>query len=316
MSDISTLELSDEEVIKSFPCYEGPEEPGYVIDFLGVRTRPSYVCGLPTSGGIVGYPIPGSFQGRIIEWTGVLRAVVEADQQLVAVELGAGWAPWLVTAARAAALRGINQVSLVGVEGCQEHFDFMITHFRDNGLDPERHRLIHGVVGTRDGMARFPLIADPAFYYGERAIFANQAQVVTGNGNGSGSLLRRLARKGFQAARRRIRTVVNGSNRTVQVRCFSLPTLLGPLTKVDLLHVDIQGDEYDVLASAPRVLRKKVKRLVIGTHSRAIEQKLLDELASQSMVLESEEACLFRQQDDRMELERDGCQVWRNPALK
>ena len=43
---------------------------------------------------------------------------------------------------------------------------------------------------------------------------------------------------------------------------------------------------------------------------------LLDELASQSLVLESEEACHLKQEGGRMGIQRDGCQVWRNPALK
>ena len=312
MPTVSTHQLSDEEIIKSFRGYEGPVEPGFVIDFLGVKTRSSYICGLPQEGAVVGYPIPAGIQGNAIEYAGVLRAVLEAEQQVVAVELGAGWAPWLVTAARAAALRGIDQVNLVGVEGCKEHCEFMVTHFLDNGLEPEHHRLIHGVAGILDGMAHFPVLADPAANYGARAL-ADQSPAGTDNANGS--LLRRLTRKSWRMARQGIKTAITGSNGTVQVRRYSLPTLLGPFAKVDLVHVDIQGDEYDVLASARRVLKEKVKRLVIGTHGRDIEQKLLDELASQSMVLESDEACHFMQHHDRMVLQHDGCQVWRNPAL-
>jgi hypothetical protein len=101
---------------------------------------------------------------------------------------------------------------------------------------------------------------------------------------------------------------------TSQVKCFSLATLLEPFTKVNLVHVDIQGDELKVIRSALDILKQKVIRLVIGTHSRAIEQELLDVLAWQSWDLESEETCLFKQDDRRMILGWDGCQVWRNRA--
>lgn len=313
MSMVSTVNVGNEEVIRYFPRYEGPAQAGYVIDFLGVKTRPSFVRGMPEEGGLEGYP-PASYKGGVVEWAGVLRAVLEAEDQLVAVELGAGWGPWLVSSARAAALKGIHDVRLVGVEGCKEHCDFMVTHFQDNGLDPKDHRIIHGVVGTTNGVAHFPVVAEPAANYGARAL-ADPSQAELTNGHGSSSLFRRLTRKSWWAARQGIKTIVNGSNGMVQVPRYSLPTLLEPFTKVDLLHVDIQGDEYDVLASARRVVKKKVKRLVIGTHGRDIEQKLFDQLASQSMVLESDEACHFTQHGDRMALQRDGCQVWRNPDL-
>src|SRR5437899_3591574 len=247
MLAVSTLKLSDQEIIKSFPRYQGPAETGYVINFLGAKTRPSFVSGLPEEGAVEGCP-PASYQGGVIEWAGVLRAVLEAESQLVAVELGAGWGPWLITATRAAALRGIDKVSLIGVEGCKQHCDFMVTHFQDNGLDPKEHQIIHGVVGTTDGMAHFPVVAEPEANYGARAL-ADSSQTEVTNGNGSSSLFRRLTRKGWWTARQGIRTIVNGSN-TVQVPRYSLPTLLNPFTKVDLLHVDIQRDEYDVLASA------------------------------------------------------------------
>jgi FkbM family methyltransferase len=202
------------------------------------------------------------------------------------------------------------------VEACKQHYEFMITHFQDNGLDPLRHRLIHGVVGITDGEARFPVLADPAGYYGERAIFGAKPWTASaGCDNRERSIFRRFAQSGWQKVRQGFRIVSRGSNRTAQVQCLSLSTLLGPLSKVDLLHVDIQGDEYDVLASARRLLQKKVKRLVIGTHGRDIEQKLFYELAARSMVLESEEACHFSQDGSWMKLQRDGCQVWRNPAL-
>src|SRR5260370_733729 len=200
MSTETTTHLSDEEVIKSFPCHEGAGLSGYFIDFLGVKTRTGYISELPKEGGRVeGYPIPSSFHATSIEWAGVLRAVLEAEKEIVAVELGAGWAPWLVTVARAAAIRGIESVRLIGVEGCEAHCAYMATHFADNGIDPRDHTLLHGVVGTKDGMAEFPHVADPSAGYGAQAILEKDQDPKIDISHRTARLPRRLARGIFQA---------------------------------------------------------------------------------------------------------------------
>jgi FkbM family methyltransferase len=324
--------LSDEEVIKSFPCYPGAGLPGYFIDFLGVKTRTSYICDLPKEGGrLEGYPIPSSFHATAIEWAGVLRAVLDADKEIIAVELGAGWAPWLVTVARAAAIRGIESVRLIGVEACEAHCTYMATHFSDNGLDPKDHTLLHGVVGTKDGVAEFPHVADPSAGYGAQAILKDDQEAKAAMSHRTARLVRRLAGRIFKAMKAGARSVrdgtfvrypghrgLNGQGNqaaNTQLKCYSISTLIRPFTNVDLIHVDIQGDEVRVISSAQEILKEKVKRLVIGTHSRMIEQQLLDMLTRPDWELESEEACIFKQRWGRSLLWRDGCLVWRNRVL-
>ena len=86
--------LSDEEVIKSFPLYGDAGTPDFITNFLGVKTRTRFHAFLATrSGDVEGYPIPANFHATDIEWAGVLRAVLDADSEIVAVELGAAWAP-------------------------------------------------------------------------------------------------------------------------------------------------------------------------------------------------------------------------------
>jgi FkbM family methyltransferase len=310
MSLAVSLSMTDEDVIKSFPRYQGAAAPGIVVDFLGTRTRSCYVSELASYHNIVeGYPIPANFHATSLEWAGVLRAALDATAQLVAVELGAGWAPWLVALARAARTRGIEKIHLVGVEGSKERCGFMRTHFTDNGLDPDRHTLLHGVVGTADGVAGFDTLharLHPCADFAAADLEGRKPSVF----HRSLNVIRRLA------TARRGGTVNTATPPGVErAKCYSLQTLLRPFDRVDLIHVDIQGDEARVITSARQVLKEKVKRLVIGTHSRSIEQELLDELAPQSWVLESEEACQFVRHGQQMVLSRDGCQVWRNPTL-
>jgi hypothetical protein len=49
----------------------------------------------------------------------------------------------LVATAAAARQRGIH---LAGVEASNDHFQFMVKHFRNNGLEPDAHFLFRGVI--------------------------------------------------------------------------------------------------------------------------------------------------------------------------
>src|SRR5262245_39047537 len=300
---MDALPTSAVDVLKAFPRYQGPGAPGFILDFLGTRTRTSYISSLPEHDGVVeDYPLNvGNFHGTTREWAGALRAVLDAHSDFVAVELGAGWGPWLVATATAARMQGITQVRLVGVEGCKEHHDFMLSHFADNGLDPDEHALLHGVVGVADGVAEFPLLPDPSADWGANAIFPEQpGRWKRWLKDALGALLGRLS-------------PVTTPGPTEKVPCYSVETLLAPYEKVDLVHVDIQGDEAKVIAASHAVLKAKVKWLVVGTHGRQIEADLHADLAGRGWALVADEACMFQQVGDRIMLYRDGCQVWRNP---
>lgn len=306
---VMTARIPDADVIRMFPRYPGPGTPGFVTDFLGTKTRNSilFAAHAGLSGAVEDYPIPMNFHATAIEWAGALRAVLEAKGAIVAMELGAGWGPWLVVIARAAQSRGVDQVRLVGVEGSKEHCQFMRQHFQDNNLHPDEHALIHGVVGTSDGLARFPVAENPAEDYGSAPTFTAASalkQQVRG-------LLGRLRRRLFARSPAPSPLL----QRMEEVPCYSLASLIRPYACVDIIHVDIQGAEHVVIASGRNILMKSVKRLVIGTHGRAIEELLFGELGTQGWILEAEESCLVHQQANGVALFRDGCQVWRNPKL-
>ena len=82
--------------------------------------------------------------------------------------------PWLVTAAVTARRRGIRDIQLVGVEGSAEHVAFMHQHLVDDDLSPEAHKIIHGVVGQKDGIAHFPLLSDASVEWGAEAKFERE----------------------------------------------------------------------------------------------------------------------------------------------
>ena len=199
-----------------------------------MRTSVAYIAGFERhSGAVFGYPTDwGDPLFGPQEWASSLRAVLEARDRFVCIELGAGWGPWLVATAAAARQRGIADIRLAGVEASNEHFQFMARHFRDNGLDPDAHSLFRGVIGTTDGLARFPKLLDSTADWGAQAVYS---QPSAGDGEP------------------RFRDYRGLEFETVdEVPCLSLDTLLRRYDRIDLLHCDIQGAEGEVLPPASR----------------------------------------------------------------
>lgn len=284
----AVLSETDGGLIRSFAAFEGPGTPGFVTDFLGTKTRVGVLRDLEKSDGTVeGYPIPGNFHGGTDEWAGTLRAVREADasREFVAVELGAGWGPWLAACAAACRHCGVARFKLVGLEAAATHHAFMRQHFLDNGLDPEAHTLVHGAAAAEDGHAEFPDLDEPSHDYGA-TLFAGDPLMKHADGKSS-----------------------------TRVPAYSIPTLLAEYPRVDLIHIDIQGSEAEVVSAARATLKAKVRRLVIGTHGRAIEQRILEDLSDDGWVCENDEACRYAAGGAGLYLALDGCQVWRNESV-
>ena len=282
--------LDDFEVLSHFQSAAIKDgQPGFWYDFLGVKTRceylpPSYSM---LSGAVEG--LPGTEQAplhEVAEWVGTLRSVLEAKERgkLVVIELGAGWAPWLVAAAKAGQQAGISDIKLVAVEGAKSHINFIYQHFEDNGLVPFDHVIIHGVAGSHDGFARFPKLQDPSAEWGGVASYSETTGLIEYE----------------------------------DVPCVSMDTLMRDFIVVDLIHCDVQGAELGVFLSAGPSINAKVRRVIVGTHSRRIEGELLNFFACEGWRLEEESACWLLQHAEAgpMNLTRDGYQVWRNPRIR
>lgn len=272
-----------------FPKVE-PVADGY-RDIFGSITRVRYLD--PNLAHLAGYvyrSVPRESEAGLhgtSEWVGTLRSVLEASGSFTAMELGAGWAPWLIASQAAARGRGIDKIDLTGVEGSADHHSFMIDNFRINGLDPAQHHLHHAVAGAEDGTAIFPKLHAAQEDYGASAVFEDSERAAA---------------------------ALRGDLEEIQ--SLSLKTLIGSKPRVDLVHIDIQGHEEAVIAAGIDALNTRVRRLVIGTHSRTIEGHLFDLLHANGWVCESEVPCIiWPTMEGGRFLARDGEQVWRNDRL-
>lgn len=276
-----------------------PPEPGFVTDFLNVRTDVSALCEemRPYLGGQrLDVPIPGDYRAETIEWLGLLRSVADARdarREFVAMELGAGIGPWLVSGAAAARHLGIEQVRLYGVEADAVHFTLMREHFCNNGLAPDAHTLLNAAVGARPGTAHWPKVPNPVNEWATRPARENNALDLEYDGC-------RLAH-------------------SVEIPVLSVVELVEREPRWDLVHLDLQGWEAEVCDEAIDVMDQRVHRLVVSLHSRRLEGEVLALFYSRGWMLENEKPTRFVYQPAAPTMENmtvlDGIQVWRNPRI-
>lgn len=285
--------MIDFAVVNAFAPFEKiePVADGF-RDIFGSITRVRYLDPqLHHLGGYVYRGVPRSGEQGLhgtSEWVGTLRSVLEAKDSFTSMELGAGWGPWLIASQAAARRRGIDRLDLTGVEGSADHHAFMIDNFRNNGLDPADHQLHHAVAGPEDGIVVFPKLNAAQEDYGASAVFDDSERAAA---------------------------ALRGD--LEELPSISLRTLIGDKPRVDLIHIDIQGHEEPVIAAGIDLLNARVRRLVIGTHSRTIEGHLFDLLHANGWICESELPCaLMPMMDGRLHLATDGEQVWRNDRLE
>jgi hypothetical protein len=276
--------------LRRFADPERKPVEGFVVDFLGVKTDCRFrTSTIPMSGFVDRVPVPRDVRGwGAYEWIGALRAVDEASDRFTAIELGAGWGPWLIAGARAARAKGISDIDLAGVEGDNMHFTFMLAHFVTNGEDPDKHQLMHGVVAPQSGAALFPIDDNPVYAWAQEPKF----------------FATRAAAKDALAS-------TNGRYQVLDA--FSLPEIVRERRRVDLLHVDIQGSEADLVEANTDLLCRRVSRVVIGTHGRDIELRLRHAFKAMGWSCEFEHPCEYAVPD--FTLIEDGTQVWKNPRF-
>lgn len=267
---------------------------GYATNFLGVRIDPKFFPQIlaDKAGTVEATPIPANWHADIAEWASALRAVDLAKETFTVVELGCGWGCWLNNSGVAARARGLD-VRLVGVEGDPGHIQWARECCTTNGFLTRQVTLHHGIASGRTGTALFPKQGHAGSTWSLEAVFdATPAQVIKARKEGTHD----------------------------ELPMVSLNEIVPPLGKVDLLHIDIQGAEADLIAACLPTLKKHVSYILIGTHSRQIEGRLLDLLLKEGWELEIERPAIFLDYPQNLDFPNpfvkvDGVQGWRNPNL-
>jgi FkbM family methyltransferase len=268
-------------IAERFRPFSGPVAAGYDVDSLGVfydvqmfdptaERPPARDCERQ----ILEFSGEGYF-----DWIELLQAVDTASGSFTMVELGAGYGYWSMEAALAARQRDLAS-RLVAIEAEPIHYEMMLRHLRDNGVDPDAHDVRCAAVAPQDGTVLFET-GNSLGWWGQAIVDSADPRANDG---------------------REIRSVP----------AVSLTSLLAPLDRVNVLHMDVQGVELDVLTAAFDVVTAKVDRIIIGTHSPAIEAGLRQLFGEWTPV------CDYRMGEANATpfgdtTFGDGLQIWRNP---
>ncbi len=263
-------------------------EAGLIRNFLGTRVLPAVH---PTvlnalQGTVEALPVPGNWHADIAEWAAALKTVEMARDTYRILELGCGWGCWITNMGVAARARGLD-LELIGIDGDQHHLEMARTTLELNGFSENSFRLVHGIASHEPGQAAFPRSAPGDANYGRSAEPLSEAE--------------RPANAGVQSEQQIL-------------DCYTIEQLSGP-ARLDLLHIDIQGAEYRFLMGSFSHVRRHVRRVLVGTHSRTIEGDLMEHFLAQGWRLEMERPAVAPLQKGVPITLIDGVQLWANPDL-
>jgi FkbM family methyltransferase len=295
-------------VFEHFPPFAGEVPAEFFVNFLGCRTTPTFYpksSGSDRTSTFVQTAWP-DFDQEYYEWVDLLEAVVTARDSFTFLELGAGYARWAVAGAFAARQRGINDIRLGVVEPEPAHIDMMRAFFSDNNIPEQIVDVYAGTISEDAGTSLFIVKQDVSVaseareWYGQwKAPETWKPQGIVPGGYYGKDLLVYPNRQG-----------------AIEVEQFAASKLLKNYSKIDLIDLDLQGEEFVVLYAAINVLNKNTKRLHIGTHAPQIEQGLREMLTANHWECVRDYACGTTCLTPVGEIAfQDGIQTWVNPRL-
>ena len=317
-------------LLESLRCAQ-PPDPGeeFFVDWMGIRTRipmlpwaPSELAGTLSEE----LPIPDDgYRSEDIEYAALARALLGTDERpLRIVEIGAGWAPWAIGGLVQARRRGQPGIA-VAVEADPRRCAWAMQHARDNHVEA-----VH-VSGRPRKLAR--LVADALSTFSGHAAEPTQLLIVVQAAGWHETTTVEFPETDIEDMGTAVWTLpgtdvdYRGAHlKHGTVPAISIPDLLAAIretgtdrTVVDLLHVDVQGVEFDLLERAADGIQSHTRLMAVGTHSRWNEGKLQHFFLERGWGLLIDDPCKAHFTMTHPTLSgftvQDGMQLWENPFV-
>jgi hypothetical protein len=232
----------DPEIFRLFRPWSGWVSEGFFADWTGIKTRADVwafsadVLEIFKKGRYERHDVPIT-QEHVLDWASLAQSVQESSELFRMAALGAGWGRWLAAGSALASQVG-HDYRLLGVEAEPKHFEWLLRHFRENGIAENRYIAVNAAATGKPGDCWFET-GNPQGWYGQSV------------------------RSDEDAREQQVQL-----RRTKGITIGGVLELLSPL---DYMHMEIQGAELDFLSCRPELLDAKVRLLNIGTHSARIE---------------------------------------------
>jgi hypothetical protein len=167
---------------------------------------------------------------------------------------------------------------LVAVEPEPENFEWTARHMRDNGIDPDQQWLLPFAISDRNDPVYFPVGApgtgaQNCFCTNEQSAREFYVEQLLTGGNVKTALRNLIVHNTTGLTK----DLVAGMNLMAEIKVMSAITLkdvLAPFDLIDYVESDIQQSEIVVFPPFIDLLKKKVRRIHIGTHGLDVHQAL------------------------------------------
>ena len=291
------------------PCNES------LVDWSGIRTRitmlpwaPAELAGTRSTA----LPIPDDgYRSEDVEYAALARAISTATDTFRIIEVGAGWAPWVVAGVHLAKKRGLNAFG-IAVEADATKCSWAMQHAIDNCLKVE---LISGSPSEIAEQISEPHAADLLVINAAGWHTTTTLQFPEIPEEDMGGAIWTLPGtdvdyRGAHLTHRdvpaiAISEIVNAARRGDYL--------------IDLLHIDVQGVEFDLLEPSAGAVQDCTRLMAVGTHSRLSEGRLQEFFLSRGWGLLIDSPCKAHFTMTHPTLSgftvQDGNQLWENPFV-
>lgn len=266
--------------------YSGTPPKGYVVDFLGTLTDfkfrepsgddPSRANGEWVSTALPDLERDGEAWFEAVNW--VLSAKESSRSSYTMFTLGACYGAQATGAAAALKILNPKQFKLVAVEPEPTNIAWTMEHFADNEISEDQYWIVPLALGENCEPVFFPVGspgsgAQNSFSTNERAARKNYLEYFKKAQKTEIALENLLLdnKTGLQ------KLLVEGTAFDSEIKLLSgvdLNFLLGAFEFVDFIESDMQQSEILVFPASRKLLKKKVKRIHIGTHGKDVHREL------------------------------------------
>jgi hypothetical protein len=265
--------------------WSGEVPRGYLVDFLGTVTDATF----RTMFGIDPNTVGGGYQqtrAPTIEdgegWFEAVNWVVaarEARDKYSMVTLGACYGAQAVGSCRALQILNPMPYKLAAIEPEPENHEWTRRHMRDNGIDPDQQWVVKAAISAQNDPVLFPIGspgtgAQNCVSTNEQVARKVYAEEIIAAGRANETLLN-LFRNNSTGI---MKNLVPGHDFPAEIKLVSavtLPDILGPFDVLDYLESDIQQSEILVFPPCMEIVKRKVRRIHIGTHGKDVHRTLL-----------------------------------------